>query len=176
MLAPAERVAFVLHDMFGVPFEEIAIMVGRSPAATRQLASRARRRVHGTDTVPRTDVGRGREVVEAFLAAARGGDVAALIALLDPDVVLRVDPVAGAAGAAREVRGAAAVAGRASTFAARHAFARTALVNGTVGFVVAPLGRPQVAFAFTIADGSIAGIDVVTDPRRLRELDVAVID
>jgi RNA polymerase sigma factor (sigma-70 family) len=173
-LGPAERLAFVLHDMFAVPFEEIAAVVGRSPAATRQLASRARRRVQGTDSVPRADLSRQRAVVRAFLAAARGGDLDALVAVLDPDVVLRVD--AAAAGGAAEVRGATAVAGRALTFARGAPFARAALVNGTVGFVVAPLGRLRIAFGFTISDDRIIGIDVVSDPQRLRTLELAVLD
>jgi RNA polymerase sigma factor (sigma-70 family) len=173
-LGPAERLAFVLHDMFAVPFEEIAAVVGRSPAATRQLASRARRRVQGADPVPRAHLSRQRAVVEAFLAAARGGDFDALVAVLDPDVVLRVD--AGAVGAAPEVHGASAVAGQALTFSRGAPFARAALVNGTVGFVVAPLGRLRVAFGFTIADDRIIGIDVVSDARRLGGLELAVLD
>jgi RNA polymerase sigma factor (sigma-70 family) len=172
-LAPAERVAFVLHDMFAVPFDEIAPIVGRSPAATRQLASRARRRVQGTATVPDVDLARRREVVDAFLAASRGGDFDALLAVLDPDVVVRADRAAVRMGASREVRGAAAVA---DTFSGRARAARPALVNGAVGLVWAPGGRPRVAFGFTITGGKIVEIDLVADPERLRRLDVAVLD
>jgi RNA polymerase sigma factor (sigma-70 family) len=172
-LTPAERVAFVLHDMFAVPFDEIAPIVGRSPAATRQLASRARRRVQGVATVPDADLARRREVVDAFLAASRGGDFDALLAVLDPDVVLRADRAAVRMGASREVRGAAAVA---DTFAGRARAARPALVNGAVGLVWAPAGRPRVAFAFTITGGKIVEIDLVADPERLHRLDVAILD
>src|SRR5207245_6356586 len=171
-LAPAERVAFVLHDMFDLPFDEIAPMVGRSPAAARQLASRARRRVQGAATVPETDRVRQREVVGAFLAASRGGDFAALLALLDPDVVLRADPEAVRVGAAEEVRGATAVA---KTFAGRARFAQPALVNGAAGLVWAPGGRPRVVFDFRIARRKIVEIDRVADPHRRRELDLAVL-
>src|SRR6266852_4858867 len=145
-LAPAERLAFVLHDMFAVPFDEIAPIVERSPAAARQLASRARRRLQGAATVSNTDRARQREVVDAFLAASRGGDFAALLALLDPDVVRRADGAAVLSGASREVRGAAAVA---DTFSRRAAAARPALVNAAVGLVWAPGGRPRVVFGFT---------------------------
>ena len=147
-LAPAERVAFVLHDMFDLPFDEIAAIVGRSPDAARQLASRARRRVRGTETVPDADRTRQREVVEAFLAASRSGDFDALLALLDPEVVLRADAAAVLAGAQAEVRGAAAVA---DTFKGRARVAQLALVDGAVGAVWAPGGRPRVVFGFTIA-------------------------
>ncbi|MDQ4028115.1 MAG: sigma-70 family RNA polymerase sigma factor [Actinomycetota bacterium] len=172
-LAPAERVAFVLHDMFAVPFEEIAPIVGRSPTAARQLASRARRRVQGAATVPDANLTHQREVVDAFLAAARGGDFDALLAVLDPDVVVRADAAAVRAGAAGEVRGAAAVA---ETFSGRARVARPALVNGAVGLVWAPRGRPRVAFRFTIMRGRIVGIDLVADPDRLRELDLAILN
>src|SRR5712691_1167021 len=138
-LNPAERLAFVLHDLFAVPFDEIAPIVGRSPTAARQLASRARRRVQGASTVPDTDRARQREVVDAFLAASRGGDFAALLALLDPDVVLRADRTAGDMGASSEVRGAAAVA---DTFSKRALGAQWALVNGAAGLVWAPAGQP----------------------------------
>jgi RNA polymerase sigma factor (sigma-70 family) len=171
-LAPAERVAFVLHDMFDLPFDEIAPIVGRSPDAARQLASRARRRVRGA-TVPDADLTRQREVVDAFLAASRGGDFDALLAVLDPDVVLRSDRAAVQMGASREVRGAAAVA---DTFSGRARFAQPALVNGAVGLVWAPGGRPRVVFGFTITSGKILEIDLVAEPDRLRQLDVAVLD
>jgi RNA polymerase sigma factor (sigma-70 family) len=175
-LAPAERLAFVLHDMFAVPFEEIAPIVGRSPAAARQLASRARRRVQGAAPVPDTDLARQREVVDAFLAAARGGDFAALVAVLDPDVVLRADIGEAAAGGPREIRGATAVAEQAFTFQRFARFARPALVNGAAGVVTAPDGQPLSVMGFTIADGKIVEIDILADPVRLRELDLAVLD
>jgi len=170
-LAPAERLAFVLHDMFAVPFDEIAPIVGRSPTAARQLASRARRRVQGAAPVPDADLTHQREVVDAFLAAARGGDFDALLAVLDPDVVLRADRAAVDAGASREVRGAAAVA---DTFSGRARAAQPALVNGAVGLVWAPDGRPRVVFSFTITRGKIVEINLLADPERLRQLDLAV--
>jgi RNA polymerase sigma-70 factor, ECF subfamily len=172
-LAPAERVAFVLHDLFAVPFEEIAPIVGRSPAAAKMLASRARRRVQGTATVPDADPTRQRAVIDAFLAAARGGDLDALLAVLDPDVVLRADRTAVQAGASSEVRGALAVA---ETFSGRAGFARPALVDGAVGAVWAPRGRPRVVFGFTITGGMIVEIDLVADPERLRRLDLAILN
>jgi RNA polymerase sigma factor (sigma-70 family) len=162
-LTPAERLAFVLHDLFAVPFEEIAPIVDRSPAAARQLASRARRRVQGAPP-PDADLARQRAVVDAFLAASRQGDFEALLALLDPDVVLRADPAAVRTGAAAEARGAAAVAG---TFSGRAQTARPALVDGAPGAVWAPGGRPRVAFGFTVADGRILAIDLLADPERL---------
>jgi RNA polymerase sigma factor (sigma-70 family) len=171
-LAPAERIAFVLHDMFAVPFDEIAPIVGRSPAAARQLASRARRRIQGAATVPNADLTRQREVVDAFLAASRGGDFDALLAVLDPGVVLRADHAAERMGASKEVRGAAAVAG---TFSGRARFAQPALVNGAVGLVWAPGGRPRVVFGLTITRGKIVEIDLVADTERLRQLDLAVL-
>ncbi len=175
-LSPAERLAFVLHAMFSVPFEEIAPIVGRSPAATRQLASRARRLVGGADRVPDADLARQREVVDAFLAAARDGDFDALVAVLDPDVVLRADSAAVPAGAStsRELRGAPAVFRRAAKGRARAA--RPALVNGEVGVVVAPRGRLLMVLGFTISGGKIVEIDVVADPERFRQLELAVLD
>jgi RNA polymerase sigma factor (sigma-70 family) len=173
-LSPAERLAFVLHDTFGVSFDEIAPIVGRSPAAARQLASRARRRVRGAAPAPDADLARQREVVDAFLAAARGGDFDALLAVLDPDVVLRVDR--GVLAGSREVRGAAAVAERARSFARLARFARPALVNGTAGFVVASPGRPRAVAGFAIAGGRIVEIDLLADPARLRELDLTVLE
>jgi RNA polymerase sigma factor (sigma-70 family) len=173
-LSPAERVAFVLHDMFSVPFEEIAPVVGRSPATTRQLASRARRRVRGATTSPDADLARQREVVEAFLAASRDGDFDALVAVLDPDVVLRADDGALPVVAAREVRGAPDVARRAVKGRARAA--RPALVNGAVGVVVAPRGRLLVVLGFTIRGGKIVEIEAIADPERLSELDLALLD
>jgi len=167
-LPPAERVAFVLHDMFDTPFEEIAPIVARTPAAARQLASRARRRVQGATTAPVADLARKREVVGAFLAASRHGDFDALLALLDPDVVARADDATVRAGAAREVRGAAAVA---ETFKGRARAAQLALVDGEAGLVWAHEGRARVVFAFTIADGRIVAIDLVADADRLDALD-----
>jgi RNA polymerase sigma-70 factor (ECF subfamily) len=171
-LAPAERVAFVLHDMFALPFDEIAVIVGRSPAAARQLASRARRRVQGAGKVPHSDHARQREVVDAFLAASRGGHLDALLAVLDPDVVLRADRAAVDAGAS-EVRGAPAVA---DTFLGRARFAKPALVNGAVGAVWAPHGRPRVVFGFKITLGKIVEIDILADPARLSQLDLTFDD
>ena len=170
-LAPAERVAFVLHDLFDLPFDEIAPIVGRSPTAARQLASRARRRVQGAATVPDGDLTRQREVVDAFLAASRGGDFDALLAVLDPDVVLRADREAVQMGASGEVRGAAAVA---RTFSGRARVAQPALVNGAAGAVWAQGGRPRVVFEFTITGGRIVEIHLVADPERLRQLDLAI--
>jgi RNA polymerase sigma factor (sigma-70 family) len=179
-LSPAERLAFVLHDMFAVPFEEIAPLVERTPAATRQLASRGRRRVQGVAPVPDSSVAEQREVVDAFLAAARGGDFEALLAVLDPDVVLRVDrgaipaaPVPVDAGG--EFRGALAVIEQATRFARLAEFARPAMVNGTAGFVVSPRGQPVAVAGFTVAHGRIVEIDLLADPARLRELDLTVL-
>ncbi|GAB3974472.1 RNA polymerase sigma factor SigJ [Actinoallomurus acanthiterrae] len=176
-LGPAERLAFVLHDMFAVPFEEIAPIVGRSPAAARQLASRARRRVQGAAPVPDPDLTRQREVVDAFLAAARGGDLDALVAVLHPDVVLRTDRGAVPGGRA-ELRGVRDVSGQMATF---HRFAgsyatRSALVNGAAGVVSLDDGRPMSVLSFTITNGLIAAIDILADPERLARLDVTVLD
>jgi RNA polymerase sigma-70 factor (ECF subfamily) len=175
-LTPAERLAFVLHDMFALPFEEIAPIVGRSPIAARQLASRARRRVQATANVPDTDRARQRQVVDAFLAASRNGDFDALLALLDPDVVVRADPGAVPVGAPRGASGASAVAKNALSFSRRAPYAQLALVNGAVGIVVAPHGRLSIVMAFTIKRGKIVEIDVVADPARLHELDLAILD
>jgi ketosteroid isomerase-like protein len=175
-LSPAERLAFVLHDMFAVPFDEIAPIVGRSPAAARQLASRARRRVQGAAPVPDVDLSRQREVVDAFLAAARRGDFDALLAVLDPDVVLRVDRGAMPAAAPREFRGAAAVIEQVRGFARLARFARPTLVNGAAGFVVAPRGRPVAVAGFTVTHGKVVEIDLLADPARLRELDLTALD
>src|SRR5215218_3374332 len=174
-LSPAERIAFVLHDTFGLPFEEIAPIVERSPAAARQLASRARRRVRGEATLPAADPARQREVVDAFLAASRDGDLGALLAVLDPDVVLRADP--GAAGASREVRGAHAVAEQARAFSRLGQFSRRALVNGVAGIVSRAPGGPTFSvMGFTVARGKITEIDILADPERLRLLDLAFLD
>jgi RNA polymerase sigma factor (sigma-70 family) len=175
-LSPAERLAFVLHDMFAVPFEEIAPMVGRSPTAARQLASRARRRVRGGAPVPDADLSRQREVVDAFFAAARDGDFDALVAVLDPDVVLRSDGGVARPTASVEVHGARAVAERALMFARLSPFVRPALVNGAAGVVVTPHGRPFSVMGFTVAGGRIVAIDSLADPERLRELDLTVLD
>ena len=172
-LTPAERLAFVLHDLFDVPFDEVATIVERSPAAARQLASRARRRVQGLSPETDPDPGRRREVVTAFLAASRGGDFAALLALLDPDAVLRADPAAVAVGAEAEVRGADAVA---TAFSGRARAARLALVDGIVHAVWAQGGQPRVVFAFTITEGSVVAIDLLADPERLRDMDVTVLE
>ena len=171
-LDPDERLAFVLHDMFAVPFDEIASIVGRSPTAARQLASRARRRVQGA-AVPDADPTRRRTIVDAFLAAARGGDFAKLVALLHPDAVLRADAAAVRAGASEQVVGAAAVA---ETFSGRAKVARNALVDGAAGAVWTVGGKPRVVFAFTITDGKIAAIDLLADPERLGRLDLVVLD
>jgi RNA polymerase sigma-70 factor (ECF subfamily) len=172
-LAPAERLAFVLHDIFAVPFDEIAPLVERSEAAARQLASRARRRVRGRASIQDADLAASREVVEAFLTAARTGNFDALLAVLDPDVVLRHDPRAVPAGASGEIRGAAVVA---SHFAGRAQAARAALVDGSVGVVVAPHGRLLGVLDLLIRGGKITAITVISDPARLRQLHLAVLD
>ena len=173
-LPPAERLAFVLHDVFAVPFEEISAILGRSPTASRQLASRARRRVRGTAAVPDADLARQREVVDAFLAASREGDFEGLLAVLDQDVVLRADY--GTAGASRLISGARAVAGGALAFSRLAPFARPALVNGAAGLVTARDGRPLSVMGFTVARGKIVEIDVLADPGRLGRLDLSVLD
>jgi RNA polymerase sigma factor (sigma-70 family) len=174
-LTPPERLAFVLHDMFDVPFDEIAPIVARSPVAARQLASRARRRVKGAAPVPDADVARQRQVVDAFLGAARDGDFEALLALLDPEVVLRADRGAVPAGASMVVRGARAVAEGALAFSEVARFARPALVNGTAGLVATPHGRPFSALGFTVTNGRIVEIDILADPVRLRRLDLGIV-
>jgi RNA polymerase sigma-70 factor (ECF subfamily) len=176
-LTPAERLAFVLHDTFAVPFDEIAPIVGRSPAAARQLASRARRRLRGGAAPAGADIARQREVVDAFLAAARGGDFDALLAVLDPDVVFRVDATtAGPGGAAIEIRGARAVAKNALAFSARGPFTRPILVDGNVGVVLAPGGRLLGVGRLTILDGRITEVDLIGDPARLARLGLAILD
>jgi RNA polymerase sigma-70 factor (ECF subfamily) len=176
-LAPAERLAFVLHDMFAVPFDEIAPIVERSPAATRQLASRARRRVQRATPFPDADLRGQREVVDAFLAASRKGDFEALIALLDPDVVLRADAGAALAAGSRLVRGAPAVATQSLTFARSGAGVPTpALVNGAAGVVIASRGRPVSVAGFTVRRGRIVEIDILADPARLQQLDIDVLN
>jgi ketosteroid isomerase-like protein len=175
-LTPAERLAFVLHDLFAVPFDEIAPIVGRSPAAARQLASRARRRVQRQVTVPDPDPTRQRELVDAFLAAAQQGDFSALLEVLDPEVVLRADSGGEAAVAVTVLRGAAAVAEGALAFSGRARFARPVLVNGAAGVLVAAHGRPLAVMGFAVAGGRIAEIDVIADPARLRHLDLTALD
>jgi RNA polymerase sigma-70 factor, ECF subfamily len=172
-LTPAERVAFVLHDMFDLPFEEIAPIVGRAPAAARQLASRARRRVQGAPAAPDDDPARQREVVDAFLAASRGGDMGALLAMLDPNVVFRADRTAARMGGTPEIRGAAGVA---ATFKGRAQAARPALVDGAVGVAVMLQGQLRIVLGLTIAEGKIVAIDAIADPEHLGRLDVAILD
>jgi RNA polymerase sigma factor (sigma-70 family) len=179
-LAPAERLAFVLHDMFDLPFEEIAPMVGRTPAAARQLASRARRRVKGADVpAPDPDLARQRQVVDAFFLAARGGDFDALVAVLDPDVVLRLDTGASRPAASMMIRGATAVARQALsglTTALPAVHLRPALVNGAAGVIVTARGRPMTVIGFTVANGKIAEIDAIADPDRVRRIVAAALN
>ena len=172
-LSPPERLAFVLHDIFAVPFDEIAPIVDRSPEAARQLASRARHRVRAENTVPDVDVDAQREVVDAFLAAAREGDFDRLVASLDPDVVLRAD---FGPGRSREVRGAAAVAGQARFYSQLELVMKPALVNGAVGVVTMRDGRPFSVGAFTVKGGRIVEMDWLADAARLRELDLTILD
>jgi RNA polymerase sigma factor (sigma-70 family) len=174
-LKPAERLAFVLHDMFAVPFDEIAQIVDRSPEAARQLATRARRRVQGEPAVPDTDLDTQREVLDAFLAAAREGDFEALLEVLDPDVVLRADRGAAAIGASRLVRGAANVARQASAFSRLDIDVRPALVNGAVGTVTLRDGQPFSIAGFTIRNRRIVEMDVVADPEQLSRLDLTIL-
>jgi RNA polymerase sigma-70 factor (ECF subfamily) len=173
-LSPPERLAFVLHDMFAVPFERIAPILERSPEATRQLASRARRRVQGSAPVPDADLTAQWEVVDAFLAAARDGDFESLVSVLDPDVVLRAD--GGVAGISRQVRGAETVATGAMTFSRIDLTMRKALVNGAAGIVSIRDGKPFSVGAFTVRDGRIVEFDILTDPDRLAKLDLAILD
>jgi RNA polymerase sigma-70 factor (ECF subfamily) len=168
-LGPAERLAFVLHDLFAVPFDQVAAILGRSPAAARQLASRARHRVQGAAPGPAADLARQRAVVDAFLTAAREGDFDALLALLDPDVVVRAD-------ASRVVRGARAVASQALAFAGRARSASPALVDGVPGVVVAAKGRPRIVLAFSFRGGRVLELEVITDPGRLPALDLVLAD
>jgi RNA polymerase sigma-70 factor (ECF subfamily) len=172
-LPPAERVAFVLHDLFDLPFEEIAVIVGRTPGAARQLASRARRRVRGATTSAQTDQVRQRQVVDAFLAASRGGDLSALLAVLDPDVVFRSDAQAVRVGGAEELRGADAVA---ATFVGRAQAARPALVDGALALAVERDGRLFVVLRLAMADGRITSIEAVADHERLAGMMVVMLD
>ncbi|MEV5551255.1 RNA polymerase sigma factor SigJ [Streptomyces sp. NPDC052309] len=172
-LEPAERLAFVLHDMFAVPFDDIARIVERSPAATRQLASRARRRVRDATPVADPDLGRQREAIEAFLAASRSGDFEALVAVLHPDVVLRADSgTLGGPSASKRLRGARTVAAQAMLFRRFAGDSHVVLVNGTVGTVTAPGGRPQSVMGVTVADGRITALYILADPDRLARLEL----
>jgi RNA polymerase sigma-70 factor (ECF subfamily) len=175
-LSPPERLAFVLHDMFAVPFDEIAPIVDRSPEAARQLASRARRRVQGENMVPDADLDTQREVIDAFRAAAREGDFEALLEVLDPDVVLRVDQGALPVGASRVVRGAANLARQAIGFSRLDIEVRPALVNGAAGTVTLRDGKPFAIAGFTIRNRRIVEMYVLADPERLRRLDLTVLD
>lgn len=173
VLAPAERLAFVLHDMFAVPFEEIATILGRSPNAAKQLASRARQRIRGSDLVPSADVNRQRAVVDAFLAASRSGNFEALVALLDPAVVLRADATGVQMGSPPEVRGAEAVAG---VFSGRALAAQPALIDGAVGIIWAPGGHPKVVWDITTANGKIVQFDMIAATESLDEIDLVIFD
>jgi RNA polymerase sigma-70 factor (ECF subfamily) len=173
VLSPPERVALVLHDMFGVSFAEIGVILDRSPEASRQLASRARRRVRGAAMPPRANRGNQRGIVDAFLAASRSGDFGALVALLDPDVVLRADIAAVKMGASAEVTGAEAVA---HVFFGRAQAAQPALIDGSVGVVWAPGGRPKVVWQIEVTDDSIVRIDMVAADCRLDALELVLYD
>jgi RNA polymerase sigma-70 factor (ECF subfamily) len=175
-LAPAERLAFVLHDMFAVPFDQIAPIVDRSPEAARQLASRARRRVRGSAPVGDADLDQQRAVVEAFLAAAREGNFDALLAVLDPDVVLRADSGPGLPGATVEVRGAVEVASRAQSYARLDLVNQAVLINGAYGMVAYRDGEPFSVGAVTVRGGRIVEMDILADPERLRQLDLPALD
>ncbi|MFE7328950.1 sigma-70 family RNA polymerase sigma factor [Streptomyces sp. NPDC057565] len=175
-LTPAERIAFVLHDLFAVPFDEIGPMIERSPTAARQLASRARRRVKGATPVPEADLARQRHVVDAFLAATRGGDFDALVRLLHPDVVLRADPAVVPTPEPIVVRGARTVAQGAMAAVGRARFTQPGLVNGAVGLIMAPLGRLALVLGFTVTADGITEIDVIADRGRLSQVDIAVLD
>jgi RNA polymerase sigma-70 factor (ECF subfamily) len=172
-LSPAERLAFVLHDVFGLPFADIAAVLRRSEAAAQQLASRARRRVHGSPT-PDADLARQREVVGAFFAASRDGDFGTLVTVLDPGVELRIDGGVLREKASLVLRGAAAIAAYSATYSKLYPFVRPALVNGAAGAVVAPAGRVFSVMAFTVTDGKIAQIDVLADPERIERLSIAL--
>ena len=175
-LAPAERIAFVLHDTFAVPFDQIAPIVERTPATAKKLASRARQKVRGTALDSAADLARQRRVVDAFLTAARAGDLDALLTVLAPDVVRRADRAALPPGAATTATGARTVAQQTVVFGRRSRFAEPALVNGSVGAVVAPRGRLLLVLTFTIEGEGITGYEVIADPARLRQLELAVLD
>ncbi len=171
-LSPAERLAFVLHDVFAVPFEQIGSVLGRSPAAAKQLASRARHRLRGATAPATADPARQRAVVDAFLAASRGDDFEGLLAVLDPAVVLRADAGAGPLGPSRLIHGASEVAAQAHRFAGLARFAHPVLVNGTPGFLVAPDGQPLAVIGIAVRDDKITEIDILADPERLSQLDL----
>ena len=175
-LAPAERLAFVLHDMFAVPFDEIGPMIDRSPTATRQLASRARRRVRDQAPAPDPDLTRQRAVVDAFFAAARDGDLDGLVAVLHPNVVLRSDGGSARAGLTTVLTGADTVAAQAVTFGELSSLARRALINGAAGVVVSTAGKPISIMGFTVTDGMVVAIDVIADPERLEQIDLTGLD
>jgi len=168
-----ERLAFVLHDTFSVPFEQIADLINRSPVAARKAASRARKRVEAETTAPDVDLERQREVVDAFFAASREGDFDALVGVLDPEVVIRADGGEARPSATHVIRGAVEVASRAMTFARLSPFVRPVLVNGVAGVIVVPKGEVFSVMAFTVAGGRIAAIDVLADPNRLESLEFA---
>ena len=181
-LTPAERLAFVLHDLFAMPFDEIGSIVGRSPDAAKQLASRARRRVRGSPAPSDAGRARQREVVEAFLRAARAGDLEGLLAVLDPDAVVRIDAAAriaaaaaDAAATAREVRGASTWAKQFIALSRGLRFVQPALINGSVGLILAPRGKLSRALTFTFTNAKVTRVEVIGDPARLRELDIAVL-
>jgi len=181
-LAPAERLVFVLHDLFGMPFDEIGSIVGRSPAAAKQLASRARRRVRGSPTPSDAGRARQREVVEAFLRAARAGDLEGLLAVLDPDAVIRIDGAARIAGGAadaadtpRELRGASTWAKQFIAMSRGLRFVQPALIDGSVGLILAPAGKLSRVLAFTLADARIARLEVIGDPARLRGFEIGLL-
>ena len=175
-LAPAERVAFVLHDVFDLPFEEIGPIVGRNAAAARQLASRARKRVRGQQATSSATLTAQRTVVDSFITALRAGDFEGLLAVLDPDVVVRLDEAAGAPGAPREFRGARNWAQGAVAFSRLARFMQAAIVNGSVGLVFAPNGKLTRALSFTIANGKIVEVEIIADRERLQKLDLAILD
>jgi RNA polymerase sigma-70 factor (ECF subfamily) len=181
MLTPAERLAFVLHDLFATPFDEIGSIMGRSPEAAKQLASRARRRVRGSAAPLDAGRARQREVVEAFMRAVRAGDLEGLLAVLDPDAVIRIDAAAridappAEAGQAREVRGASTWAQQMIALSRGLRFVQPALINGSVGVVLAPRGRLSKVLIFTVANARVTRVEVIGDPARLRELDIAVL-
>lgn len=174
-LTPSERVAFVLHDVFDLPFDEIAPIVGRTPAAARQLASRARRRVRSEHTTRESDLKSQRVVVDAFLSALRAGDFEGLLAVLDPDVLVRLGPGTGAPGAPQEIRGAENWARGAVAYSQLAQFVRPALIDGAVGLVFAPRGKLLRALSFTIVNGKIVEVEIITDPQRLQQLDLSIL-
>ena len=174
-LNPDERLAFVLHDVFAVPFNEIAAIIHRTPEAARQLASRARRRVQAKESNASANVSEQRKVVDAFLTALRSADFEGLVAVLDPDVLVQIDEAAGRPGAPREIRGAQNWAQGAVAFSQIVRFAQPAMVDGSVGIVVAPQGKLSGVLRFTIANGKIVQADIIAEPTRLRELDLAVL-